>query len=167
MAKTKNQGLPKVARKKLVFLLVVVFIAILVLGLNLAYISASSGENYSKVVLNSRNYESKTIPFRRGTIMDANGETLAVSEKVYYVILDCSVLNACEPDEQNATIMALTACFGDQGITEELIRNYMVEKAESRYIRLLSEQTYEKISPYIEKQEVEDSLVSGSAVGFI
>lgn len=166
MAKTKNQGLPKVARKKLVFLLVVVFIAILVLGLNLAYISASSGENYSKVVLNSRYYESKTIPFRRGTIMDANGETLAVSEKVYYVILDCSVLNQCEPDVQNATIMALTACFGDQGITEELIRGYMVDRAKSAYIRILEEQPYEKISPYIEKQEAEDSLVSGTAVWF-
>lgn len=166
MAKNRNQGLPKVARKKLVFLLVVVFIAILILSLNLGYISASSGENYSKVVLNSRNYESKTIPFRRGTIMDANGETLAVSEKVYYVILDCKVLNQHEPEVQNATIMALTACFGDQGITEELIRGYMVERAESAYIRILEEQPYEKIAPYIEKQEAEDSLVSASAVWF-
>lgn len=166
MAKNRNQGLSKVARKKLVFLLVVVFIAILILSLNLGYISASSGENYSKVVLNSRNYESKTIPFRRGTIMDANGETLAVSEKVYYVILDCKVLNQHEPEVQNATIMALTACFGDQGITEELIRGYMVERAESAYIRILEEQPYEKIAPYIEKQEAEDSLVSASAVWF-
>lgn len=166
MAKSKNQGLPKVARKKLGFLLVVVFIAILILSLNLGYISASSGENYSKVVLNSRNYESKTIPFRRGTIMDANGETLAVSEKVYYVILDCKVLNQSEPEVQNATIMALTACFGDQGITEDFIRGYMVDRADSAYIRILEEQPYEKISPYIEKQEAEDSLVSGSAVWF-
>lgn len=166
MAKSKNQGLPKIARKKLVFLLTVVFIAILILSFNLGRISASSGENYSKVVLNSRNYESKTIPFRRGTITDANGETLAVSEKVYYVILDCKVLNQCEEDVQNATIMALTACFGDQGITEELVRGYMTEKADSPYIRLLEEQPYEKISAYIEKQETEDSKISNSAVWF-
>ena len=115
-----------IAHKKMVFLLIAVLLVLLILSLNLGYISASSGENYSKVVLNSRNYASKTIPYRRGTITDINGETLAVSEKVYYVILDCSVLNDDKVDDEarNETVLALVSCFGDQGITEEMIRTY-------------------------------------------
>ena len=151
------------AHKKMVFLLVTVLLVLLILSLNLGYISASSGENYSKVVLNSRNYASKTIPYRRGTITDINGETLAVSEKVYYVILDCSVLNneKVKEEARTETIRALVSCFGDQGITEELIRSYLTEKSDSAYIRLLAEQTGEQIAPFQEKQNAKDSLITG------
>ena len=159
--RVKNEGLPNVTRKKLVFLLIVAFLALFILSLNLGYISASSGENYSKVVLNSRNYESTTIPFRRGTIMDANGETLAVSEKVYFVILDCKVLNQSGEDAIKETITALSLCFGDQGINEELIRGYLVDRKDSAYIRILEEQPYEKIAPFIEKQNEKGSLIAG------
>ncbi len=152
-----------IAHKKMVFLLIAVLLVLLILSLNLGYISASSGENYSKVVLNSRNYASKTIPYRRGTITDINGETLAVSEKVYYVILDCSVLNDDKVDEEarNETVMALVSCFGDQGITEEMIRTYLTEQPDNAYIRLLSEQTAEQIAPFQEKQNAEDSKIIG------
>lgn len=159
--RVKNEGLPNVTRKKLGFLLIVAIIALFALSLNLAFISASSGESYSKVVLNSRNYESSTIPFRRGTIMDVNGETLAVSEKVYYVILDCRVLNELGEDAIEETTAALNNCFGDQGISKELIRGYLIDRPESAYIRILEEQTYEQISPFLEKQGEEDSLIGG------
>ena len=36
------------------------------------------------MVLGHQDYESRTIPYRRGDIVDRNGSYLATSEKVYH-----------------------------------------------------------------------------------
>ena len=49
---------------------------------------------YTQVVLNQHSsYDSRTIPYRRGDIVDRNGTYLATSEKVYNLIIDPNQIN--------------------------------------------------------------------------
>lgn len=166
MAARNVQGLSRITKTKLRWVLFIVFVALFVLSLVLLSISLSRGDEYSKTVLNSSYYESKIIPFRRGTITDINGETLAVSEKVYYVILDCKILNTIEDKEKkeksiDKTIAALVQCFGDQGVSQEQLREYIVNEPDNAYIRLLANQEYEKILPFLDLQEEDEKDKDG------
>ena len=84
---------PKRMQKKMIVMFTVV--AALMIGLigRLMYIEYTSGEKYEKIVLAQQGYDSQTIPYQRGDIVDAKGTVLATSIAVYNVILDCSVLN--------------------------------------------------------------------------
>ncbi|MDD3278952.1 MAG: penicillin-binding transpeptidase domain-containing protein [Lachnospiraceae bacterium] len=82
--------------KKLVGLFIMVILALVALAIRITYINATDGEQYSRQVLSQtqQQYDSRTIPFKRGDIIDRNGTILATSEKVYNVILDCKVTNS-------------------------------------------------------------------------
>ena len=77
----------------------------------ITYINAFNGDKYSKIVLDQQQYQSRTIPFKRGDIVDRNGTKLATSQRVYNVILDAKVMNS---DEKyvDPTIQVLADCFG-------------------------------------------------------
>ena len=81
--------------RKLVGLFLVVILALVGLAGKITYINITQGDKYSRIVLSQtqQRYESRTIPYRRGDILDRNGTILATSEKVYNVILDCKVVN--------------------------------------------------------------------------
>ena len=49
------------------------------------FIEYTSGDAYTKKVLSLQSYDSKTIPFQRGNIVDSNGTVLAT---VSYTHLD-------------------------------------------------------------------------------
>ena len=48
----------------------------------LMFIEYTSGDAYTKKVLSLQSYDSKTIPFQRGNIVDSNGTVLATSVAV-------------------------------------------------------------------------------------
>ena len=79
-------------QKKLVMLFIAILLAFVILVGRITYINASSGEDYTKTVLDQQQYMSQSIPFKRGDIVDTNGTKLATSERVYNVILDAKVL---------------------------------------------------------------------------
>ena len=79
-------------RTKLIVLFGVVIIGLSILIGRLMYIQYSSGDKYEKKVLSLQSYDSVTLPFQRGDIVDSNGTILATSVAVYNVILDCSVM---------------------------------------------------------------------------
>ena len=83
-------------KTKLVGLLIVILLALVALIFRITYISIKSGDRYTRQVLtqSQQQYESTTVPFKRGDILDRNGNTLATSVKVYNVILDCSLVNS-------------------------------------------------------------------------
>lgn len=60
----------------------------------LMYIEYTSGDKYEKIVLSQQEYDSQTIPYQRGDIVDSKGTVLATSIAVYNVILDCSVMTS-------------------------------------------------------------------------
>ena len=96
--------------------LIVMFsaIAVLLTGLigRLMYIEYTSGDKYEKIVLSQQEYDSQTIPYQRGDIVDSKGTVLATSIAVYNVILDCSVMTS-KDEYIEPTIQALASCFED------------------------------------------------------
>lgn len=152
----RKQPAKKFSRKmraKLMALFSVIVIALCGLIGRLMYIEYTSGERYEKKVLSLQSYDSKTIPYQRGDIVDASGTVLATSVAVYNVILDCSVMTDRE-EYIDPTISALTECFPmlDRGDLEA----YAKDQADSRYIVLLKRLSYDEISPFIELQDAVD-----------
>ena len=156
----KNRKLTGKMQRKLVLLFALVLIALIVLNGHMIYINAASGDRYTKKVLSQKGYRSESIPFRRGAIKDINGEVLAISEKVYYVIFDCNVLNTVNEKKketvQNETIRALTEHFS--GLDEETLRGYLRDKPTSTYIRILKEVPYDVVQEFKEKQEENENI---------
>lgn len=116
----------------------------------LMYIEYTSGEKYEKIVLAQQGYDSQTIPYQRGDIVDAKGTVLATSIAVYNVILDCSVLNDDEKYVE-PTINALVSCFPD--LTSEQLYSYLKDSPDSRYIVLAKRLSYDTIQPFVNLQE--------------
>ena len=144
-----------------------VLFILVALNIRIAYINVKSGDTYTRQVLSQKQYDSQTIPYRRGEIQDRNGNVLARSEKVYNVILDCYEINSDE-DYLEPTIRAVVAAFGNSSstedaekkITDEKVRSIITseDNADSRYYVL------KKLISADEKKTFEDS-VSTSAEG--
>ena len=98
-------------QRKLVLLFIAVILAFLVLVGRITYINVTKGSKYTKLVLNQKIYDSKTIPYKRGDILDRNGTKIATSERVYNVILDVVVMTDKE-EYIDPTIKVLNKCFG-------------------------------------------------------
>ena len=74
-------------QRKLVLLFIAVILAFLVLVGRITYINVTKGSKYTKLVLNQKIYDSKTIPYKRGDILDRNGTKIATSERVYLSLI--------------------------------------------------------------------------------
>lgn len=116
-------------QKKLVVLFLAVLLVFAGLSAQLYLITRDNGEEYKQKVLSQQEYDSTTIPFKRGNIVDSNGTILAVSNKVYNVILDTKVLMSKEENLEPA-LEALRKCFG---IDTNEVRNYIAEHPKSSY----------------------------------
>lgn len=119
----------------------------------LMYIEYSSGDKYEKKVLSLQSYDSVTLPFQRGDIVDTNGTVLATSVAVYNVILDCSVMTSDEKYIE-PTINALVECFPD--LNRGDLEDYAKNKKDSRYIVLEKKLSYDTVQPFIELQNATD-----------
>lgn len=120
-------------------------------GGTLAYIPNKSGDGYARIILNQQEYSSKTIPFRRGDIVDRKGTVLATSTDVYNVILDCSVLTSRE-QYLEPTIAAMVQCFG---VDETELRAYVSENPKKRYYKVMDKLPYEEIAQFEDLQNDE------------
>ena len=107
----RKQKFDKQMQKKLLGVFAFVLLVLVILNLKIAYINIKSGDKYAKQVLSQKEYDSRTIPYRRGEIQDRNGNVLARSEKVYPSILDCKAVNEKEAYLE-PTVQALASSFG-------------------------------------------------------
>lgn len=119
----------KLMQKKLVMLFIAIVLAFVFLVGKITYINASNGEKYTKIVLDQQQYDSRTIPFKRGDIVDRNGTKLATSERIYNVILDVKAMLDKE-DYVEPTIKVLEECFG---IEREEVEKLMEENPTGQY----------------------------------
>lgn len=136
----------------------------------LIYIEQVKGEDYQKQVLGQQGYESQSIPYQRGEILDRKGTILASSVDVYNVVLDCKVINQEFYNSETKkkvkkyvepTVAALLQCFPD--VTEEEVMAALTEKPDSRYFVLRKKLHYEEI---IEFQELlEEVYTEGKSKG--
>lgn len=131
-------------RVKLVVFCIIVVLAVLGLVGRLIYITSSSEEKYKKQVLSQQKYDSITLPYKRGEILDCNGSTLAYSEKVYNVILDTKVML---DDEKNyiPTLNALDMCFD---VDMDKIKEYVEANPKSQYYKVAKLVSYDEKAAY-------------------
>lgn len=153
-----RQRFPKKMQKKLVLVFMLTILAFAILVLRATYINAAEGDKYAKVVLDQQQYDSRTIPFKRGDILDAGGTKLATSERVYNVILDAKVLLSGKEKEvkkaKKETAKALELCFE---ISKEDVYTALEEKPNSRYIILKKRASYDQQQKFeaLKKEDAE------------
>lgn len=153
-----NNKILKRMQGKLWFVFGVVCILFVILIGRVMYIQYTSGDKYEKIILSQQDYDSTTIPFQRGDIIDARGTVLATSVDVYNVILDCKVLTGKEEKKEgciSATINLVTDCFEE--IDEETIRTQLEDKPNSQYFVLAKKVSYEEMADFKEKMENEEN----------
>ncbi|MBO5207953.1 MAG: cell division protein FtsI [Lachnospiraceae bacterium] len=140
-------------QKKLLVLFMIVLMAFVGLSVRLFLINRDNGEEYKKQVLSQQEYDSKTIPFKRGNIVDSNGTILAVSNKVYNVILDTKILLSDE-EYLEPTLNALRSAFG---IDTNEVRNYIATHPTSSYYVLAKRLDYDKVAKFQELKNDEET----------
>ena len=154
MAKKKKKEMlkfPKRMQKKLLVMFGIVSVMLISLVGRLIYIEETGREKYEKIVLSQQEYNSQTIVYQRGDIVDSTGTVLATSIAVYNVIFDCSVI---EEKQAGPTIAALVSCFPD--LSSDQLYGYLREPPENQYIILEKRLPYEQIQPFVEMQEAVD-----------
>ena len=144
-------------QKKLVVLFLFVLLAFAGLCVRLFYLVRDNETSYQKQVLSQQISDSKTIPFRRGDIVDAKGTKLATSEKVYNLQIDAYIMQE-RSTYLEPTLKALADNFPQLDISE--IRQYVVTHPESRYYIALRQLSFEEISG-IQKAKTENSNIQG------
>ncbi len=148
-----NNKILKRMQRKLWFVFGGVCVLFVVLIGRVMYIQHTSGDKYEKIVLSQQDYDSTTIPFQRGNIIDARGTVLATSVDVYNVILDCKVLNANE-DSISSTIDAVTSCFEE--IDEDTIKTQLSENESSQYYILAKRVSYDEMASFVELKDSDE-----------
>jgi stage V sporulation protein D (sporulation-specific penicillin-binding protein) len=133
---------------KLAVMMLIILLAFAGLGGRLYVLARDNQNTYQKKILSQQRYDSKTLPFKRGSILDVNGTILAASEKVYNVILDCKVMFDDELNEE-PTLNALSECFG---LDLSELRKFVKENPNSQYRVLKKRITYDEMSPFLERK---------------
>ncbi len=145
-------------QKKLVVLFIMVLLAFVGLSYRLFAITRDNGERYKKQVLSQQKYDSTTLPYKRGSILDTNGSILASSEKVYNVVLDAVAVS----EDESYLEPTLEALRSQIGADTSEVRTYIAENGEtSRYHVLAKRLEFEKIQGLMELINEEGSLVKG------
>lgn len=154
--KTSTKKLTRRMQGTLLFVFCVILAGISVVCGRLIYINAREGERYEKRVLSKSIGTNAVLPYRRGDILDRNGVVLAKSVKVYNVIFDPSVINS---DKRFAepTVTALASVYG---LDERELYTMLTEKASSTYIRLLRQQSFERMDAF-RQLAAENKLIKG------
>ena len=140
----EKKAMLRVTQKKVgiaFFVFVVCFLGIIA---RIIHINYTSGETYSKIVLDHQTYTSMTIPYKRGQIQDRNGTILAYSEKVYNLILDPKTVLS-DSKYKDPTLNALVQCFG---LNRSDLESILASKSNSQYEKLLKELTSDEIKGF-------------------
>lgn len=148
-------------QKKLVVIFVFVLLAFAGLCARIVWIIREEGANYQKKILMQQSYDSTTIPYRRGDIVDSKGTTLATSEKVYNLVIDAKVMNTVQSGKTpylEPTLEALGQYF-DLDMTA--IREYVSKNKTSSWYVPLRRLTYDQIKDFKAAQEEKDSKIKG------
>lgn len=151
MAK-KRRKFSKKMRGKLTFVTVAAVICFVLVVGQLIHIDLQKGKNYEQKVLAQQGYSSKVIPYKRGDILDSNGNVLATTKKVYNLILEPK--NILEREEgKKATIAALKRffAFSDAQINEFL------SDASSYYVVAHKGYEYDEVKAYMDFLKTDES----------
>lgn len=148
-------------QKKLVVLFGIVLLAFVGLSARLLVLARDKETLYQKQVLAQQQYDSTTLPYRRGDIVDAKGTKLATSEKVYNLVIDAKVMNTVISGKTpylEPTLAALEQYF-DLNMTE--IREYVATHKTSAWYVPLRQLSYDEIIDFKAAQDAKNSNIKG------
>lgn len=107
--KRNKVGTRRLFSRILIVFILIVLVSVVLVG-RILQLNYEKGSVYEKKVLSQQSYRSKEINYRRGDITDRNGNKLAVSRKVYDLVLDPVLISAQEAYTK-ATAEALEEVF--------------------------------------------------------
>lgn len=154
-------------KKKLLFAVGLMLLVLSVTVGRLCYLNVAKGDEYGLLVLSQQDRTSTVLPYKRGDILDRNGNILATSTKVYNLILDPKVILS-DNKYLDPTADAVASCFS---MDKNEIINKINENKDSRYVILQKKLTFEQIegfqalqadtdnNPYIQGVWFEDEYV--------
>lgn len=137
-------------KKRLVVLFLIILTAFFALGIRLYLIQRDNGRSYTMQVLSQQAYNNKSLPCKRGKIMDASGTVLADSQLVYNVIIDAKQM--LEKDEYLEPSLAAAERLG---IDKEELHVYVKAHPASQYY------VARKNLPYQDKRKFDEELEKG------
>lgn len=159
MRSNKVQKFKTVSKKKVLVLFFFVLAAFLFLFVRLNWLIRNNETEYQKQVLSQRSYDSKTLPARRGDIVDAKGVKLATCEKVYNLVVDASVMTTKDGIYVEPTLEALGHCFPQLNISE--IRQFVTHYPKNQWHVVLKKLTFDEISEFQVLQSDKENNIRG------
>ena len=122
---------------KLALLFIAIVLALCALIAYMTKIAVTKNEEYTKKSLTQMDYQSSTIIAKSGDIMDRNMTPVALSERVYILILDPKVITETnkmtgKENTMEATIQAMVECFG---LDADDLRTTIEENSTKSYLR--------------------------------
>lgn len=137
----------------------IAFIAILftILIGRLVYFGVFKNGIYEKQVLSQQNYSNATIPYKRGDILDRNGNTLATSKKLYNLVLEPKNILGQKATKKKV----VNALVKYMDLDEQDLLSYLKKNKESYYSIYKEDLTYSQVSKmkeYMEGDEGEDII---------
>lgn len=131
-------------KEKLLVAYGMIIVALIALATYLGVINYKDGDRYSKLVLDNQQYDSSTLPFKRGDIKDRSGTVLAYSSKVYNLIFDPAVVLK-EERYKEPTLTMLTQNFD---LTWHDLEVALLERKDSHYEKMLKGLTPDQVQNY-------------------
>lgn len=138
-------------QKKLAVLFTIILVAFVFLGFRLVVINRDHGENYKRQVLSQQSYDSISLPAKRGEITDRNGSKVAVSQKVYNVIIDCKTLNKDNGERIEPTLNVLYSSPIEFLYTRDELRTFIAENPSSQYRVIAKKQSFDSVADIMNK----------------
>ena len=138
---SKKRTSTKNLQKGLAIAVIVITLALFALIYILYSIIQENQDSYNQIVLSQQNYESRTIPYRRGDILDRNNTYLATTQKVYNLILDPQQILLDEENYLETSVSALVSVFGYDASE---LRTLIHENPSKQYIRYKRQLSYEQ-----------------------
>lgn len=142
----KQRVFTRYMQEKLAIAVIAITLALFALLYILYDIIEKNQDSYNQIVLSQQNYDSRTIPYRRGDIVDRNNTCLATTEKVYNLIIDPKQIMWDAENYLEPSVAALAQVFD---YDPEVIRALITDNASKQYIR------YARRLPYEQKEAFE------------
>lgn len=140
-------------KQRTVIACVIIALLFVILIGRLIYFSVFKNGIYKRQVLSQQNYSSETLPYKRGDILDRDGNILATSQKMYTLILEPKNIVRSEKI-QKATIDALHKYMK---LDEDKLLKYIQKHKDSYYSVYKEELSYSQIA------DLKDFLASDKA----
>ncbi len=137
-------------QRKLAVLFGLILVAFISLSIRLFAINRDNGEKYKKQVLSQQEYDSVTLVAKRGDILDVNGSKLAVSQKVYNIVIDSKKLNSNDGEYLEPTLQALYSTQMHFLYSQNELRDFIRQNPSSQYRVIAKKQVFDLASPLME-----------------